>query len=83
MTKTENEKRLAQNGLRQIENSIFLLLKQNPNGLRNAEIAERLDLHSDFCGQQKDYLTYSVLGGLIKKRKVIRNQKSKLFFNKT
>ena len=70
---------LAQEGLRQIEQAIIQLLEHNPKGLRNAQIADLLGLHSDFRGNQRDYLTYSVLGGLIAKEIVIRNDDSKLF----
>jgi hypothetical protein len=69
----------AQAGLKQIQESIVALLKQQPDGLRNAEIAETLKLRSDFCGRQKDYLTYSVLGGLIRQGRVAWNQKTKKF----
>ncbi len=71
----------AQEGLRQIEESIIKLLELNPQGLRNAQIADLLGLHSDFQGNQKDHLTYSVLGGLIAKGKVVRNDETKLFTN--
>ena len=70
---------MAQEGLRQIEEAIIRLLEINPQGLRNAQIADSLGLRSDFRGNQKDYLTYSVLGGLIAKEKVIRDEESKLF----
>ena len=56
---------LAQEGLRQIETAILRLLEASPQGLRNSEIAESLGLRSDFQGRQKDYLTYSILGGLL------------------
>ena len=72
---------MAQMGLRQIEEAIIKLLEANPQGLRNDQIADTLGLHSDFRGNQKDYLTCSVLGGLIAKEKVIRNDKTKLFAN--
>ena len=62
--------RMAQAGLKQIEDAIVRLLDRNPQGLRNAEIADLLDLRSDFLGNQRDYLTYSVLGGLIAKGRV-------------
>ena len=62
--------RMAQEGLKQIEEAIVRLLEQNPQGLRNTQVADLLGLRSDFLGNQKDYLTYSVLGGLIAKRKI-------------
>ena len=62
--------RQAQEGLKQIEDAILKLLDRNPRGLRNAQIADLLHLRSDFLGNQKDWLTYSVLGGLISQGKV-------------
>ena len=72
---------MAQQGLQLIEQAIIGLLEANPQGLRNAQIADLLGLHSDFRGNQKDYLTYSVLGGLIAKENVTRNDETKLFVN--
>ena len=69
----------AQSGLRQIEDAILRLLDANPQGLRNSEIAELLELRSDFEGRQKDYLTYSVLGGLLESGRVDWDQRTKLF----
>ena len=70
---------LANIGLRNIEEAILRLLDANPQGLRNSEVAESLKLRSDFRGRQKDYLTYSVLGGLIASGKVDRDEITKLF----
>ena len=67
----------AQEGLQQIENAMLRLLDRNPQGLRNAQIADLLDLRSDFLGNQKDWLTYSVLGGLIKQGKVTSHRESR------
>jgi len=69
----------ALRGLRLIEEAIIELLSQNPQGLRNADIAEQLKLRSSFRGRQKDYLTYSVLGGLLATRRVSRDDETKLF----
>ena len=60
----------AQAGLRQLEDAILRLLDANPQGLRNVEIAQLLDLHSDFQGGQRNYLTYTVLVSLVDKGKV-------------
>jgi hypothetical protein len=38
--------------------------------LRNADIARELGLESDHEGNQRDYLTYSVLGLLLKQHEV-------------
>ncbi len=69
----------ALSGLRLIEDAILELLSQNPQGLRNADIAELLNLRSDFRGRQKDYLTYSVLGGLLAANRASRDDETKLF----
>ena len=63
-------KELAQEGLLNIEDAIVRLLESNPQGLRNSEIAEALSLRSDFRGNQQNYITYSVLGGLIAQGRV-------------
>lgn len=76
---SETEKEVAQDGLRQIEAAILQLLEQHPQGLRNFEIAELLGLISDFRGDQRNYLTYSVLGGLLASGRIAWNQKTKVF----
>lgn len=69
----------AQRGFHRIQDAVLSLLDANPQGLRNAEIAELLDLHSDFNGRQRDYLTYSVLGGLLDDGRVAWDQRTKIF----
>jgi uncharacterized protein len=74
-----DEQKQAQAGLKQIQDAIIALLKRLPDGLRNAEIADTLNLRSDIRGRQKDYLTYSVLGGLIHQGRVAWIQETKRF----
>ena len=69
----------ALSGLRLIEDAILELLSRNPQGLRNSEIARSLDLRSDFRGRQRDYLTYSVLGGLLDRHQISWDRETKLF----
>ena len=69
----------AQDGLHRIEDAVLKLLDANPQGLRNAQIAELLDLRSHFNGRQRDYLTYSVLGGLLDSGRVDRDPRTKIF----
>ena len=64
---------LAQEGLRQIEEAIIRLLTVNPQGLRNVDIADSLGLRSSSRGNQRNYLTYSVLGNLIDEGKVVKD----------
>lgn len=56
----------AQLGLKLLKDSITLLSEENPDGITNSDCAHYLGLQSDNEGKQQDYLTYSVLGLLIK-----------------
>jgi len=51
----------------ELERVILAYLKARPAGAINNEIAKELGLESDFEGRQKNYLTYSLLGGLMRK----------------
>jgi hypothetical protein len=62
----------AQKGLNLLKEAILGILAQKSDGLRNAEIAEILEIHSDYMGEQKDYLSWSVLGLLLNEGKVVR-----------
>jgi hypothetical protein len=55
----------AQIGLSELKRSIIDHLRDHPDGCRNVEVAEALGIRSDFEGDQKDYLSWSVLGLLI------------------
>lgn len=70
---------LAQEGLRHIEDAIMGLLESHPQGLRNAQIADALGLRSSIRDRQRDYLTYSVLGGLMARGAVKQDSETKLF----
>lgn len=62
----------AQQGLELLKQAVLGILGQKSGGLRNAEIAEILEIHSDYQGEQKDYLSWSVLGLLLNEGKVLR-----------
>jgi len=62
----------ARQGLNLLKEAILGILAQKSDGLRNAEIAEILEIHSDYLGEQKDYLSWSVLGLLLNEGKVVR-----------
>jgi hypothetical protein len=62
----------AQLGLEFLKNSILELAKANPEGITNSDAASILGLRSDYRGKQKDYLSYSVLGLLLREGKVNR-----------
>ncbi len=63
----------------ELENCIVDLLDLHQEGLKNSQIAKELCLESDFMGRQKNYLTYSLLGGLIRQRKIDFCKDSKLY----
>lgn len=56
----------AQLGLKLIKDALVSLAEENLNGVTNADCAHYLGLQSDNQGRQQDYLTYSVLGLLLK-----------------
>ena len=62
----------AQIGLELIKSAIVELAEANPSGIANADAASLLGLRSDYRGRQKDYLTYSVLGLLLREGKIRR-----------
>ena len=62
----------AQLGLAMLKNSILKLIDANPAGVTNSEAANVLGLRSDYRGRQKDYLSYSVLGLLLREGRVRR-----------
>ena len=72
-------KEVAQEGLANIETSILKLLSDNPAGLRNVDIANRLGLNTEFRGSNKNYLTYTVLVSLRNQGKVSQDPKTKHF----
>lgn len=56
----------AQLGLKLLKDSICALSEENPEGISNSDCAHYLGLQSDHQGKQQDYLTYSILGILLK-----------------
>ncbi len=64
----------AQLGLKLLKDSITLLAEENLAGITNSDCAHYLGLQSDNEGSQQDYLTYSVLG-LLMKEGTLANEK--------
>jgi uncharacterized protein len=52
----------AAQGLDQLKSAVLEVLKDNPGGLRNSEVAEVLGIRSSFGKGAKDFLSWSVLG---------------------
>lgn len=72
-------KEAAQAGLAGIESAIIDLLTENPAGLRNVDIANRLGLNSDFRGSYRNYFTYSILVSLQHQGRIRQDSHTKLF----
>ena len=64
----------AQLGLTMLKDAITELINANADGITNSEAASVLGLRSDYRGRQKDYLSYSVLGLLMRDGKVKRRE---------
>ena len=65
----------AQMGLTLIKSAVIELAKANPGGIKNSDAAKYLGLQSDYGGGSKDYLSYSVLGILMKEGRIERKEK--------
>lgn len=64
----------AQLGLEFLKSAVLELVRANPEGLSNSDVASLLGLRSDYRGRQKDYLSYSVLGLLLREGRVRRTE---------
>lgn len=66
----------AQLGLDLLKSAILEMARANPGGISNSDAASLLGLRSDYRGKQKDYLSYSVLGILMREGKIERAEGS-------
>lgn len=62
----------AQLGLELLKSAILEMARANPGGILNSDAASLLGLRSDYLGKQKDYLSYSVIGLLMREGKIER-----------
>ena len=69
----------AQAARAELEQCIMELLDVHKNGLSNAQISRELRLESDSKGGQTNYLTYSLLGGLLRQKKIEKCENTKLY----
>lgn len=70
-------KEKAQLGLALLKESVLELAKANPKGVTNSDAASLLGLRSDYGGGSKDYLSYSVIGLLMREGKLERDSTSR------
>ncbi|MDT7836900.1 GIY-YIG nuclease family protein [Aquabacterium sp. OR-4] len=66
-------KEKAQIALSLLKDAVLELAKANPGGISNSDAASLLGLRSDYGGGSKDYLSYSVLGILMREGKLARS----------
>ena len=66
-------KEKAQVGLSLLKDAVLEFAKANPAGVSNADAASLLGLRSDYGGGSKDYLSYSLLGLLMREGKLERS----------
>lgn len=64
----------AQLGLNLLKEAILELASANPEGIANADAVSHLGLQSDHGGQNKNYLSWSVLGILMREGRVRKVQ---------
>ncbi len=67
----------AQMALDLLKSAVMELAKANPDGIKNSDTAKYLGLQSDYGGGSKDYLSYSILGVLMKENRIERTSKGK------
>jgi len=70
-------KEKAQVGLNLLKEAVLEFAKANPKGIKNSDTASLLGLRSDYGGGAKDYLSYSILGMLMREGKLAREGSSK------
>ena len=70
-------KEKAQVGLTLLKEAVLELARASPAGISNSDAASLLGLRSDYGGGSKDYLSYSVLGILMREGKLQRTTTGK------
>lgn len=70
-------KEKAQLGLALLKEAVLELAKANPKGISNSDAASLLGLRSDYGGGSKDYLSYSIIGLLMRDGKLERDKASR------
>jgi len=67
----------AQLGLSLLKQAVLEFAKANAKGITNSDAASLLGLRSDYGGGSKDYLSYSVIGLLMREGKLARDATTK------
>lgn len=72
----------AQVGYKLLKDAIIDLIRSNPKGITNSDAAGALGLRTDHLGGQRLYLTYSVLGMLLKEGNIVKDGHMYIFDEK-
>ena len=67
----------AQIGLKLLKEAILELAVANPIGVTNSDVSHTLGLQSDYLGGSKDYLSWSILGLLMREGRMKRVEKKR------
>ena len=67
----------SQIALEHLKSAVFEIAQANKDGVTNYEVAKCLGLQSDYGGGSKNYLSYSLLGVLMRDGKIKRLQNKK------
>lgn len=70
-------KEKAQLGLALLKEAVLEFAKVNPKGISNSDAASLLGLRSEYGGGLKDYLSYSVIGLLMREGKLERDKSTR------
>jgi hypothetical protein len=73
----QGAKERAQVGLAMLKGAVLELAKANRLGVTNSDVASLLGLRSDYAGGSKDYLSFSILGILMRDGKIHRESGSR------
>jgi uncharacterized protein len=67
----------AQIALELLKSAVLELAQANPAGVTNSDVAKTLGLQCDYLGGSKDYLSWSLLGLLMREGKMARGESRK------
>lgn len=67
----------AQIALELLKSAVLELAQANPDGITSSDAAKVLGLQSDYLGGSKDYLSWSILGLLMREGKMVRCEAKK------
>jgi uncharacterized protein len=73
----QGAKERAQMGLAMLKDAVLEFVKVNQLGVTNSDVASLLGLRSDYGGGSKDYLSFSILGILMRDGKIRREAGSR------